>query len=394
MLSRPLRLPEWCWAVAGALLLVALGLIDAHSAGTAIARGTQVYLFLIGMMALAEVARIEGLFEWMASHAVIAAQRSSFALFALVYGIGIVVTAFLSNDATAIVLTPAVLAASRRARVTTYPLVFACAFVANAASFLLPIGNPANLVVYDNHLPPLMQWMATFGWPSVAAVIVTFAMLALFYRARFVETVQEHERHEPLSGRQRIALALLTASVVVLIAVSAFATNIGTATLALGIFCTLTMAVFDRRVAAQTARGISWGIIPLVAGLFIIVEALDANGALTVVRSGFASMSRYPHHVQMLLAGGILAVACNVLNNLPVASFTAVVSAQTNTHVQHAALIAVDLSPNLSVTGSLATLLWLAVLRREGLECSPWRFIAAGIVVTIPALASALLLTG
>jgi len=106
-------------------------------------------------MLLAELARREGLFDWAAAHAAQSAKGSPVRLFGLVYIVGIVVTAFLSNDATAVVLTPAVYAAAKAAKAKPLPYLFICALIANAASFVLPISNPANLVVYDNHMPSL-----------------------------------------------------------------------------------------------------------------------------------------------------------------------------------------------------------------------------------------------
>lgn len=116
VILRPWRLPEALWAVAGALLLVLLGLLPAGDAWAGIRRGTDVYLFLAGMMLLAELARREGLFDWLAAHAARAARGSGARLFSLIYAVGILVTVFLSNDATAVVMTPAVAATARAAR--------------------------------------------------------------------------------------------------------------------------------------------------------------------------------------------------------------------------------------------------------------------------------------
>src|SRR6266403_1984342 len=135
------------WAVLGALALVVLALLPWMSALQAIGKGTDVYLFLVGMMLLAELARKEGLFDWLAALAVRQARSSPQKLFGLVYAVGTVVTVFLSNDATAVVLTPAVYAAAKAAKAEPLPYLFVCAFVANAANFVLPISNPANLVV-------------------------------------------------------------------------------------------------------------------------------------------------------------------------------------------------------------------------------------------------------
>ena len=113
VIARPLGLPEAVWAVSGAALLVLLGLIAPGAAFIGIRKGFDVYLFLTGMMLLAEIARKEGLFDWLAAFATRRARGSATRLFLLVYCVGILITAFLSNDATAVVLTPAVAAGPR-----------------------------------------------------------------------------------------------------------------------------------------------------------------------------------------------------------------------------------------------------------------------------------------
>ena len=169
VLFRPFGLPEYAFSCAGALALVLAQLIPLADAYAAVLKGADVYLFLVGMMLLSEAARQEGLFDWTAAHAVRAARGSSQRLFALVYAVGTIVTVFLSNDATAVVLTPAVYAATRAARVEPLPYLFVCAFVANAASFVLPISNPANLVMFGEHMPHLALWMRTFALPSAVS---------------------------------------------------------------------------------------------------------------------------------------------------------------------------------------------------------------------------------
>src|ERR1700722_16678879 len=182
MLVRPLRIAEAWWACCGAFLLVIAGLLPVRQAGQAILEGLDVYLFLAGMMMLAELAREEGVFDWIANIAAAHADGSPQRLFALVYLAGVIVTALLSNDATAVVLTPAVLAVVRRAKVNPKPYLLACAFIANAASFVFPISNPANLVVFAQHMPPLGMWLRIFLLPSAASILVTFLCLRWILR--------------------------------------------------------------------------------------------------------------------------------------------------------------------------------------------------------------------
>jgi arsenical pump membrane protein len=151
VIVRPMGWPEWIFAVAGAGLLVLTGLLGYGDAVQGILSGTDVYLFLAGMMLLAETARREGLFDYLAAFAARSAKGSPYRLFGLVYVMGTIVTIFLSNDATAVVLTPAVIAVARAAKVSSpIPYLLICAFVANAASFVLPISNPANLASSDS----------------------------------------------------------------------------------------------------------------------------------------------------------------------------------------------------------------------------------------------------
>ncbi|OJZ05742.1 SLC13 family permease [Sphingobacterium sp. 40-24] len=101
VIIRPFKIQEAIWATTGAILLLLFGLISFQAAWTGIGKGLDVYLFLIGMMSLAESARREGLFDWLASHAIKLSAGSTTKLFLLIYLVGTVVTIFMSNDATA-----------------------------------------------------------------------------------------------------------------------------------------------------------------------------------------------------------------------------------------------------------------------------------------------------
>src|SRR5437868_5129868 len=85
VILRPWRLPEAVWAVAGATILVLAGLLSVDDAIRGAAKGTDVYLFLIGMMLLAELARQEGLFDYLAARAAALARGSATRLFTLIY---------------------------------------------------------------------------------------------------------------------------------------------------------------------------------------------------------------------------------------------------------------------------------------------------------------------
>ncbi len=393
VILRPFRWPEFVWAVAGALLLVALGLLSLPDALAGIWRGADVYLFLTGMMLLSELARQEGLFDWLAARTASLARGSAVRLFSLVFAVGTAVTIFLSNDATAVVLTPAVAAVARAAEAEDpLPYLLICAFVANAASFVLPISNPANLVIYGSHVPPLLSWLPTYALPSALSIAATYVVLRWTQRRRLGEQVSAAIDVPALSAGGRMAARGIAATAVVLLAASAFDVQLGLPTFLAGAATFALVLTRSRCRPVDVLRHVSWGVLPLVAGLFVLVAALQRTGVTDAIALQLGHLVRMSPTLAAWSAGTVLAVGSNLVNNLPAGLVAGRVMgiAQVPDHVRSAVLIGVDLGPNLSVTGSLATILWLTALRREGLHVSAWSFLKLGILVMPPALVLAL----
>jgi arsenical pump membrane protein len=377
VLIRPKRLPEALWAMLGAGLLVVCRLVPTGDALHAVGKGTDVYLFLAGMMIMSELARREGVFDWVAIHAVKAARGSRRRLFVLVYGVGIIVTIFLSNDATAVVLTPAVQAAVRAAEAEPLPFLFVCAFIANAASFVLPISNPANLVVYGKGLPPLERWLLTFGFSSLLSIVVTFLVLRFLSRRLLKGGITNHLKDKPLSSSGKLTLAGIGFLTITLIAASALGKDLGAPTCVAGVLVAIVVTFRDRDVPRDIVGEISWSVIPLVAGLFVIVAGINGAGALRATVAALREMQGWsPGHAALSSAFGV-ALISNLMNNLPsgLISGSAVTAAGTTGSLRDAVLVGVGLGPNLSVTGSLATILWLIAIRREGQHVGFWQFL-------------------
>lgn len=393
MLLRPRSIPEWVWIGSGALLLVAARLVPLSSALHAVHQALDVCLFLAGMMILAELAREEGVFDWIAEIAVRRARGSSSRLFFLIYLAGTIVTALLSNDATAVVLTPAVLAAVRRARVHPRPCLLACAMIANAASFLLPISNPANLVVFQSHLPPLGSWLRVLFLPAMAAVAATFFCLRFLERRQLAEPVAASQIPCRLDPAGRLALLGILIAAAALLVASGFGIPLGAPTLGAAILAMILVSTLDRRAPRTALRQVSWSVLPLVAGLFILVSALDRAGLTRMAQEALYWLAHTPDGSGKFVSAFTVAALSNVMNNLPVglAAGSALRQIAHSPVIAHAVLIGVDLGPNLSVTGSLATILWLIALRREHEEITAWQFLRVGLIVMPVSLGFALL---
>ena len=260
MLFRPFGIPEFVWTTAGALLLCVFRLIPLQLAGYAVAEGIDVYLFLTGMMLLSELARRNGVFDWLANLAVRRAGGSSGHLFTLIYAVGTVVTVFMSNDATAVVLTPAILSAVKRAKAEPMPYLLACAMIANAASFVLPISNPANLVVFHASVPPLVSWLAMFIFPSVIAIVATYFLLRWFSRKELGVPCNGSDVEVELSLLGRVSLFGILVVAGVLLIASARKMDLGLPTCIAAIVVASIAVILGRSNPLHLAREISWGI--------------------------------------------------------------------------------------------------------------------------------------
>jgi arsenical pump membrane protein len=389
VILRPFKLPEAVWAGAGALVLVLCGLLPVSTAWTGVGKGLDVYLFLTGMMLLAEVARETGLFDWLAAVAAAHARGSAVRLFRLIYAVGIVVTVFLSNDATAVVLTPAVAAVTRASNITQpLPYLLICAFIANAASFVLPISNPANLVIYGSHMPPLAEWLPRFALPSLVAIVATYVSLRWTQRKALTQALTAEIAAPTLTHAGKTAAWGVVVTALTLMAASARGWQLGLPTCVAGVATLVLVSGLERSSPWRFVRDISWGVIPLVAGLFVLVEGLDQSGVIAVLSELLHRLAQHSANLTAGAAGLVIGFACNLVNNLPAGLIagTAVQAAAVPPNINSSILIGVDVGPNLSVTGSLATILWFAALRREGLQVRALDFLRLGLWVMPPAL--------
>jgi arsenical pump membrane protein len=195
-----------------------------------------------------------------------------------------------------------------------------------------------------------------------------------------------------LGSGGRVAAGGILATAAVLLLASARGMTLGLPTFVAGSLSVLVALWRVRQPPWPLLRGISWGVLPLVAGLFALVAAVERTGLLTSLGTMLRQAATHTPGATWTL-GIFTALACNVANNLPVALIAGGVlhaPAALPASVGSVLLVAVDLGPNLSVTGSLATILWLVALRREGAHVGGWQFLRLGACVMFPALLGAL----
>lgn len=377
---RPRGIPAWAWPIGGAALVVALGDEPAAAGAAAVAQQWNVLLFILGLMLLSAAAEESGAFAWIADVLLERAGGSRRRLFTLLFLAGAVMTCVLSNDATAIVFTPIVYRAVAK-RGDALPFLFGCTFVADTASFGLPFANPANILVLPR--PQILDYLWHLGPPQLAAIAINLVLfLAIFHgelRGRY--TVVRAKTPHPHAIRALIAMCLVAAAYLVALA---FQVPIGPVAVA-GALATLAVA---RVAPLPAARRVGWSTFLLLAGLFVLLDAIDRGGFVAWAFHALDDMTRHGTLALVSVAAISAALLSNLMNNLPVAIASSYVVAHApSQHLAYPLIVGIDLGPNLTTSGSLATILWLTILRERGVHVTALQYARLGAIVVPPTIA-------
>ncbi len=211
-----------------------------------------------------------------------------------------------------------------------------------------------------------------FAAASICSIVSTYFLLRWYCRQDLKGDMQEKEPRQPLSTAGKLVLSGIALVSGVLLFASAFGEDLGLPTLIAVLATTAVISWREKTRAKQILRGISWSVLPQIAALFILVDALESAGALIWTQRMLHTAATWERLSGSLTTAFAAATATNLVNNLPLGLIAGATLQATDTGglIATSALIATDLGPNLSVTGSLATILWLIALRREGLDVS------------------------
>jgi len=377
-----------------AVILIAAGAIPAGAAGSEARQLGPVIGFLAGILVLAHLCDDDGLFRacgaWMARTSAGSPRR----LLVQVFVIASVTTAVLSLDATVVLLTPVVFATAARLQVRARPHVYACTHLANSASLLLPVSNLTNLLAFAASGLAFAHFAALMAVPWLVAIGVEYVVFSRFFAADLntgdLNTGDLNMRPHRDRGRAEddgdARLPVFTVVVVALTlagfaGASAAGVNPAWAAFA-GAMVLATRALARRRVApASLVRAADLPFLLFVLSLGIVVKAVTDNGlgrALAPLLPGGTSLPA------LLATAALAAVLANVCNNLPAVLVLLPLAAPSGAGAVLAVLLGVNIGPNLTYTGSLATLLWRRILAHHGSSPDLGEFTRLGLL-TVPA---------
>ncbi len=394
IMIRPFKLNEASIALSGAILLLILGLINPLEAASTLLKDWNTFLFFLGMMSLSALAEAAGLFDWLAIQAARLAGNSSRRLFLNTFLLGSIISMVLSNDATALILTPIVYTLVTRLRLPVLPYLFACTFIADTASFLLPVSNPINIIITSHYPLDLLTFLRLLFIPCVVVIAVNIAVFFLLYRRQLqgyfdikrLPSIEEAIKHKAYFRYTCTVLLLLAIAYVIASAAQLPLSLVAVA----GALLLLLGALYWKQTTIQhTGKQVSWSIFGFIAGMFIVVQAVENTGLTTQFGQLLLHLSGGSSFGAVMIGTLGSAFGTNLINNVPMA----VVLTSALHSTQHAPLavqqgfiaasiFGCDLGPNLTTVGSLATVLWLLILRQRNVDVSGLDYFKVGIIVT------------
>lgn len=354
-------------------------------------RTLPVVAFLLTITVVAEIADAAGVFDVAGHAAARIAGHRVIVLWLLLAGLAVLVTAFLSLDTTAVLLTPVALTVARQLGLPAAPFALTTLFLANTASLFLPVANLTNLLAmarFDDLGTGHVDFVVLALAPGAAAVAGTLLVGWLVHRH---ELRGSFVRSAPTGGHDPVLLrltALVCLAIGPLFALGA--TPWIVSTLAAGV-----LVLAARLRAPFVLRRVSppWGMALAVTLLFLAIQVLLDLGGESVIATLTGSGDDPADLARVALVG---AVGANAANNLP--AFIALESVAGDTPQRlMALLIGTNVAPVVAPWGSLATLLWLHRVRAAGVMIRLRAVIAQGLAVALVAgggAVLALVLTG
>lgn len=372
-------------AVPAAGIAVATGAISLDHARAEAERLGPVVGFLAAVLVLAHFCDVEGLFRacgaWMAEWAKGSPGRLLTAVFALASAI----TAVLSLDATIVLLTPVVFATASRMGVRPKPHVYACTHLSNTASLLLPVSNLTNLLAFAASGLSFTRFAGLMALPWLVAIGAEYLVFRKFFARDLAAAAPS-----PASGDPPELPVFALVTVACTLAGFVLTSAIGIAPAWAAFAGALVMAgrgLLRRQATPLTVvRAAAPSFLAFVLALGIVVRAVVDNGlsdALGHVLPGGTGIAA------LLGIAALAAVLANLINNLPAVLVLLPLTAQSGPGAVLAVLLGVNIGPNLTYAGSLATLLWRRIVHQHEHGVDLKEFTKLGLLAVPSALVPA-----
>ncbi|WP_318780985.1 arsenic transporter [Paenibacillus sp. OAS669] len=387
-------------AVGGAVLALLAGVVSWADVAAVTHIVWNATLTFVALIVISLVLDELGFFEWSALHMVRLSRGNGIRLFLFTILLGALVSCFFANDGAALILTPIVLAQMRALKLpslTVLPFVMASGFIADSTSIPLIISNLVNIVSADFFHISFSEYALTMMLPNLFSLSASITVLYFYYRKHIpavYDTSLAHPPREAIKSMPMFKLSWYLLGLLFLGYLFGEAMGIPVSLIACFIAGLLiwTSHRFKVMSASRMMKEAPWSIVLFSIGMYVVIYGLKNAGLTSLLGHWVDSFAAHGLFAAAMGMGFLSAFLSSIMNNLPsvmigaLAIDTTHASGAIKAALIYANVIGCDLGPKMTPIGSLATLIWLHILSRKGVNVSWGYYFKTGILLTIPTL--------
>ncbi len=343
----------------------------------------QILIFFVSFSIISFALDKSGFFKWCAYKTAKLAKHDGLKLFNYLFLIIATITFFTANDIVILTLTPFILHIGLRHNKHPKAYLFMLFFVANTGSLGHLLGNLTNIMIANVIGISFMKFLSVLFVPMIAALVVEYIILRLLFNKEIKEmfVIKSDNTNKLIDNKYEMKLSLLLLGSIIFLAIFEPLHKIPLWVYSLGAL--ILMLILTNYHKIDLAKKMPWKIIIGVSILFVIVNFIPLDKIISLISSNGSFLT-------ILIAILIAALLSGIINNLPatilMSTALAGLSIQNVEPLIYSTIIGSNIGANLIISGSLAGLMWLHLIKEKGYKISWGEFSKIGFIVTIPVI--------